>query len=70
MPLNAEDLKKWLELRRKRLKDGEDGKQTVNLPNGIQIHIHMPKQGEPQKLPLSADGKSLATRDAVAQYPS
>lgn len=69
MALNAEDIKKWLELRKKRLQNEQDGKQTVNLPNGIQIHIHMPKQPEPQKLPLTSDGR-LATTDAIAKYPS
>lgn len=66
--INPDDLKKWIESRKKRL-EGDDpkDKKKISLPNGIQIHIHMPN---PQKLPLSRDGKTLMTQDNVAQYPS
>jgi hypothetical protein len=66
--IDPKELKRWIESRKKRLDDEETkGKKKVELPNGIQIHIHMPS---PQKLPLTPDGQSLATRDAVSRFPS
>jgi hypothetical protein len=67
--IDPKELKRWIEQRRKRLMNDEEtaGKKKIDLPNGIQIHIHMPN---PQKLPLSRDGKTLMTQDNVAQYPS
>lgn len=59
-------LKKWIERRKKKLKDDE--KNKVALPNGMVIHIHLPDTS--QKLPLSRDGKTLMTQDNVAKYPS
>jgi hypothetical protein len=67
--IDPKELKRWIESRKKRLQDDEEvkGKKKVELPNGIQIHIHMPSA---QKVPLTADGQSVATRDAVARFPS
>jgi hypothetical protein len=63
--IDPDALKKWIERRKKRLSD-QQGKHGVTLPNGIQIHIHMPSN---EKLPMTPDGKALATRDSVARYP-
>lgn len=63
--IDPEALRRWITKRKKRLNDAE-GKQGVTLPNGIQIHIHMPAH---DKLPTTPDGKALATRDSVARYP-
>jgi hypothetical protein len=69
--INPDDLKKWIEARKKRLENEDPkGRKKINLPNGIQIHIHMPQMPAQQKLPLSRDGKTLMTQDNVAQYPS
>ena len=62
-------LKKWLARRKGGMPDMTDG---IGLPNGMTIHIHV-NTGETekpdQKIPLTADGKAVATRDAVARYP-
>lgn len=60
-------LQAWIDKKKKKQEDQADAANTVKLPNGIQIHIHMPK---PQELPLTPDGKSLATRNDVARYPA
>lgn len=66
--IDPKELKRWIESRKKRLEEEDTkGKKKIDLPNGIQIHIHMPN---PQKLPLTPDGQSVATRDAVARFPS
>lgn len=66
--LDAELLRRWIERRKKKLRD--EGKKTVDLPNGMTINIHLPQaQQVGQQMPLTPDGKSLATRDAVARFP-
>lgn len=66
--IDPKELKKWIESRKKRLEEEDTkGKKKIDLPNGIQIHIHMPNM---QKLPLTPDGQSVVTRDAVARFPS
>lgn len=67
-------LEKWIAKRKMKLAKTEEAKptSTVGLPNGMTIHIHV-NTGEAekpdQKIPLTSDGKAVATRDAVARYP-
>jgi len=66
--IDAQILQDWLVKRKKKLenKTASEGK-PVDLPGGVTIHIHL-NTGE-QKLPLTADGTAVATRDAIAKYP-
>lgn len=65
--IEAELLRRWIERRKKKL--NEDSKK-VELPGGMVINIHLPLQGQQgQQLPLTPDGKSVATRDSVGRYP-
>ena len=65
-------LEKWIKRRKALLAKAEpqqEGK-AVGLPNGLTIHVNIDNKGESaQKLPLTADGSAVATRDAVARYP-
>lgn len=72
MELSA--LEKWIAKRKTKLAKMEatGPASTVGLPNGMTIHIHVntgEKQAPAQKLPLTADGSAVATRDAIAKYP-
>lgn len=65
-------LEKWIKRRKALLAKAEpqqEGK-AVGLPNGLTIHVNIDNKGEStQKLPLTADGSAVATRDAIAKYP-
>ena len=63
-------LEAWLKKRKKRSKEEAAKKPAIGLPNGLTIHINVNSGDKPQKLPLTDDGKYLATRDSVAKYPS
>lgn len=59
----------WLK-KRKKAKEATTNKTPVGMPNGLTIHINLNSGDKPQKLPLTDDGKFVATRDSVAKYPS
>jgi len=68
--MDINTLESWLKKRKKRLKEEMDkNTKPVGLPGGLTIHINVGGE-KSQKLPLTADGKFLATRDSVAKYPS
>lgn len=71
--IDVQALQDWLVKRKKKLEDkaAPSGK-PVDLPGGVTIHIHLntnDKSESAQKLPLTADGTAVATRDAIAKYP-
>jgi hypothetical protein len=65
--IDQEMLRRWIARRKKKLNEGA---KQVQLPGGMVINIHLPLQGQQgQQLPLSPDGKSVATRDSVSRFP-
>lgn len=67
--IDQQALRDWIERRKRKLQQQQQqASGSVTLPNGLQIHIHLPQQH--QKMPLTPDGKSLSVRDTVARYPS
>lgn len=69
--MDIKSLESWLKNRQKRKKEEMNKNvQSVGLPNGLTIHVNIDnKSTDGIKLPMTPDGKALATRDAVARYP-
>lgn len=62
-------LDSWLKKRKAQSKAVAAKKAGIDMPSGLTIHINVNNEDKGQKLPLTADGKFVATRDAIAKYP-